>query len=151
MVGGTAASRASTCTLPSGYLDTGSPIGTTDPNTYVLTPAVLTGPITRAQIAFDPNYNGLESETRTAYISLAASGGGAATGTGGIYRVTDSSSNPMFIPMGVVSQFPLWAMSSLALNSDGTVLVAAAMKSNKVWTLTNLYMGMMYVMPSTTR
>ncbi|MGD0779596.1 MAG: hypothetical protein ABR954_02270 [Dehalococcoidales bacterium] len=124
-----------------GYLDTGSPIGLTDANLLTTTVAVLTGPVTRAQIAFDPNFNGLESETRTAYISLADSATGV--GVGGIYRVTDSATQPMFIPMGDISGFPKWAMSSLAINSDGTVLVAAAMHSNKVWTLTSLASGRM--------
>jgi hypothetical protein len=124
-----------------GYIDTGSPLGITDPNTLLLNylgPAIVTSPVTRAQIAFDPNYMGLENDSRTAYFSVAGAGN-----TGGVWRAMDSSSYPVFMLMGYLTNLPGWAMSSLTINSDGTVLTVAAMNSNRVWTLGALYMGAM--------
>jgi hypothetical protein len=120
-----------------GYIDAGSPLGTTDPNTMVTGVATFANKINRAQIVFDPNYMGLENETRTAYFSIAAE----TNNLGGVWRVTDNSAAPLFVQMGAITYLPGWAMSSLSINSDGTVIAVAAMQSNKVWTLRSLFMG----------
>ncbi len=130
-----------------GYAQAGMPLGFTDPNTYTLIgpPVSFTGNITRAQIAFSSAYNGLDETSRLAYISIAA-GHNEGFNSGGVWRVTDSGlipggNIPMFVALGY-GTLPSWAISSIALSTDGSKLIAASMEDNRVWTITSPFAGM---------
>jgi hypothetical protein len=82
--------------------------------------------LTRADIAFDPNYSIDESSLRTAYISFNEGLGQV----GSIYRCVD---NVAPAAMGPAGNPGIW---SIALNAAGTVMVAGASESNIVYTNT---------------
>ncbi len=92
--------------------------------TYVIHAAVA--PVTKGQIIFDPFYAGVyyEPYSRAAYCSVATT----SAGDGGAFKI-DENENAM-PSVGSVAGGSIW---SIALNSDGSNLIAASAHSNEVY------------------
>lgn len=91
--------------------------------------------ITRSNIVFDPDYSLDDEMTRNACISF----GFAGAELGYVIRLRDNAM-PVFTLLSnntMTGPTPTPAIWGLALNSDGSKLVAAAANSSTTWTLSN--------------
>ncbi|MHB8105163.1 MAG: hypothetical protein ACYDG5_06445, partial [Dehalococcoidales bacterium] len=94
-------------------------------NTKLVTTAAHS--VDRANIVFDPGYVAVDETTRLVYFSLSY----VLNTAGAIFRVSDNA-GPLISANLAPGAVSIW---SIALNSSGTVLVAAAGASSATWTM----------------